>query len=77
MLAGSYSLPVVQPLCHAAESCYAWCSVVQAPGDEPVWRQVLRRHLNHSNTAVAQQAAAALAPESHSGSSFTIDGGGE
>ena len=34
---------------------------VQAPGDEPVWRQVLQLHLDHSDPAVAQQAAAALA----------------
>ena len=34
--------------------------LVQAPGDEPVWRQVLRLHLDHSDPEVAQQAAAAL-----------------
>jgi hypothetical protein len=34
---------------------------VQAVGDEPVWRQVLRKHLDHGNPAVVQQAAAALA----------------
>ena len=34
---------------------------VQAPGDEPVWRQVLQAHLDHSDPAVAQAAAAALA----------------
>jgi hypothetical protein len=34
---------------------------VQAPGDEPMWRQILRLHLNHSNLLVAQQAAALLA----------------
>jgi hypothetical protein len=30
-------------------------------GDEPVWRQLLRPHLDHPNRAVAQQAATALA----------------
>lgn len=34
---------------------------VQAPDGEPVWRQVLRLHLDHSDPEVAQQAAAALA----------------
>jgi hypothetical protein len=34
---------------------------LQAHGDEPVWRKVLRHHLNHTNPNVAQQAAAALA----------------
>ena len=38
----------------------AW-SVMQDPGDEPVWRQLLRLHLDHSDPDVAQQAAAALA----------------
>jgi hypothetical protein len=37
------------------------CCNVQAPGDEAVWRQILRLHLNHSDHAVVQQAAAALA----------------
>ncbi len=36
--------------------CCGW----QGPADEPVWRQVLRLHLNHSNPEVAQQAAEAL-----------------
>jgi hypothetical protein len=34
---------------------------VQAPDDEPVWRQLLLRYHNHSDPVVAQQAAAALA----------------
>jgi hypothetical protein len=34
---------------------------VQAPDDDPVWRQLLQHHINHSNPEVAQQAAAALA----------------
>jgi hypothetical protein len=34
---------------------------VQDPGDEPVWLQVLRHHLDHQKLEVAQQAAAALA----------------
>jgi hypothetical protein len=34
---------------------------LETPTDEPVWRQVLRRQLDHSDPAVAQQAAAALA----------------
>ena len=42
---------------HAA--CY--CCGLQGPSDEPVWRQILLRHLNHSDRAVAQQSAAALA----------------
>jgi hypothetical protein len=33
---------------------------LKASDDEPVWRQVLRCHLNHSHRGVAQQAAAAL-----------------
>jgi hypothetical protein len=32
-----------------------------AYGLGPVWRKVLKYHLNHSNFAVAQHAAAALA----------------
>jgi hypothetical protein len=31
---------------------------VQAPGDEPVWRQLLRRYLSSNFRKVAQQAAA-------------------
>jgi hypothetical protein len=34
---------------------------MQDPADEPVWRQVLQLHLQHSDPEVAQQAAAALA----------------
>jgi hypothetical protein len=34
---------------------------VQAPGGEPVWRQVLQYHIDQSNAEVAQQAAAMLA----------------
>jgi hypothetical protein len=34
---------------------------MQAPGDEPVWRQVLRLYLDHHDPAVVQQAAAGLA----------------
>lgn len=41
----------------AAPSCVA----VQAPGDEPVWRQVLRYYPNRDDLEVAQQLAAALA----------------
>jgi hypothetical protein len=37
------------------------CRGVQAPGDEPVWRQLLRLHIAHDDPGVAQQAAAALA----------------
>jgi hypothetical protein len=33
---------------------------VQAPSDEPVWRQVLRLHLDHSDPAIVHQAVAAL-----------------
>lgn len=33
---------------------------LQAPGAEPVWRQLLRLHINHRNIQVAQQAHAAL-----------------
>ena len=45
-------------LCHpVAVLCCLQCAV----GGEPVWRQVLRLHLNHSDPEVAQQAAAALA----------------
>lgn len=36
-------------------------AAVQAPGDEPVWRQLLLRYHNHSDPVVAQQAAAATA----------------
>jgi hypothetical protein len=39
----------------------AAAAAVQAPGDEPVWRQLLRRGLNHADPEVAQQAASALA----------------
>jgi hypothetical protein len=35
--------------------------VMQVPSDEPVWRQVLRLHLGHSDPALAEMAAAALA----------------
>jgi hypothetical protein len=38
-----------------------WCVIVQAPGDEPVWRQILLRHVAHRDPALAQQATAALA----------------
>lgn len=34
---------------------------MQAPGAEPVWRQLLRLHLDHPDQQVAEQAAAALA----------------
>jgi hypothetical protein len=37
------------------------CLVVQAPSDEPVWRQLFQRHLKHHNPTIAQQASAALA----------------
>ena len=37
--------------------------VVQAPGDEPVWRQVLRLHLDHKKKSVVRTAAAALEAE--------------
>ena len=36
---------------------------VQAPGDEPVWRQLLRLHLDHDDLQVARQAVAALQAE--------------
>jgi hypothetical protein len=45
----------------AALHVFAICA--QAPDDEPVWRQLLQHHINHSNPAVAQQAAAALASQ--------------
>jgi hypothetical protein len=35
--------------------------VMLAGGDEPVWLQLLRLHLDHPHPEVAQQAAAALA----------------
>lgn len=35
-------------------------SFVGTPGDEAVWRQVLRLHLDHSSGEVATKAAAAL-----------------
>ena len=41
--------------------CFVATVAVQAPDDEPVWRQLVRLHVNHSNPEVAQQAAAALA----------------
>jgi hypothetical protein len=48
-------------LLHTMQSgCNVGC-VVQAPGDEPVWRQLLRCYLDDSDPNVAQQAAAALA----------------
>lgn len=48
--------------CLDYEACAAAAFVhVQHPGDKPVWRQVLRLHLGHKNSQVAQQAAAALA----------------
>jgi hypothetical protein len=40
---------------------WCYCCIVQVPSDEPVWRQVLRHQLDHSDPAVAQHAAAALA----------------
>lgn len=45
---------------HAAVCCGAACCAAQAPGDEAVWRQVLRLHLNHSSKEVATKAAVAL-----------------
>ncbi len=44
----------------ALSSCCA-VNVTQGPADEPVWRQVLQLHRDHSDPVVAQQAAAALA----------------
>lgn len=44
-------------LCYFFVCCYG-CA--QDAGDEPVWRQVLCLHLDHSNLEVAQQAAAAM-----------------
>jgi hypothetical protein len=44
-------------------ACAHWYGVllhVQEGGDEPVWRQVLRHLLDHSDPAVAEHAAAAL-----------------
>jgi hypothetical protein len=41
--------------------CFVATVAVQAPDDEPVWRQLVRLHVNHSNPEAAQQAAAALA----------------
>ena len=42
--------------------CLSCCAgAMQAPGDEPVWRQLLKHHLDDSDPEVAQQAAAALA----------------
>lgn len=38
--------------------CLAWQG---APGDEPVWRQVVLHLSNNSDLAVPQQAATALA----------------
>jgi hypothetical protein len=34
--------------------------IVQAPEDEPVWRQVLKLYMHDRNPDVAQQVAAAL-----------------
>jgi hypothetical protein len=34
---------------------------MQAPGDEPVWQQLLREYIHNSDEEVAQQLAAALA----------------
>jgi hypothetical protein len=41
--------------------CLLLLLLPQAPGDEPVWRQILRLHLDHSDPGVARRAAAALA----------------
>ena len=41
--------------------CGAALQQAAAVGDDPVWRQVLRYHLDHNDPEVAQQAAAALA----------------
>jgi hypothetical protein len=35
-------------------------SAVQNPGDEPVWRQLLRHFCGNNDPEVAQQAAASL-----------------
>ena len=39
----------------------ALVAVVQAPDDEPVWRQLLRLHLHSKDPGVVQQAAAVMA----------------
>lgn len=42
-------------------SLAALVAVVQAPDDEPVWRQLLRLHLHSKDPGVVQQAAAVMA----------------
>jgi hypothetical protein len=37
------------------------CCLQRTRGGEHVWRQILQRHLTHSDPQVVQQAAAALA----------------
>jgi hypothetical protein len=48
---------------HIALTVVVLCHAVQVwhPDDQPVWRQLLRLLVNHSDPATAQQAAAALA----------------
>jgi hypothetical protein len=48
-------------LLHLLLSQTMWCVALHYPTDEPLWRQLLKDHLRHSNPEVAQQAAAALA----------------
>jgi predicted NAD/FAD-dependent oxidoreductase len=45
-----------QVIFHVAAAALA----VQGPGDEPVWRQLLRWQLTHSSRAVTQQVLALL-----------------
>ena len=44
-------LCVYASLSHTCLCCAVLCSaaIVQSPGDEPVWRQVLRDQLNHED----------------------------
>jgi hypothetical protein len=54
------------PSCRRCMKCalVRWwcpCAVVQALGDEPIWRQVLWHHRDHSDAEVVKQVAAALA----------------
>jgi hypothetical protein len=44
-----------------ALSMFCFRAAMQAPDDEPVWRQIVRWHVKHGDLDVALQAADALA----------------
>jgi hypothetical protein len=60
MLVMANRTPSLQHSALAPHVPFLFCVMQLDIDDEPVWRQVLRLHLKHSDPTIAQQAAAAL-----------------